>query len=109
MEMLDDQIAQSCATWQNGYQENELDREAMSALLSSSPGQLKHSPACENLAVYVKAIEFPSKFTSQGHSVRPPWTPPPSPSRYGKESMIERHVLGLAAEPSVTNGRRYVI
>lgn len=109
MEMLADQISQGCSRWQHDYPEDELDQEALLALLPSSPGQLKYSPACDNLAAYVEpAAEFTSRFTAQGASVRPPWTPPPSPSLYGRESMPECHVLGLAAEPSVTDGRRYV-
>ncbi|CAM1510170.1 Fc.00g005050.m01.CDS01 [Cosmosporella sp. VM-42] len=104
MEMLGEQIARSRGRFQGRYDEVEYDHEAVLALLPSipsSPGQLKHSPAYENLA----AIDEPSTFISQGGAVRPPWTPPPSPSRYGKESSSERHVLGLAAEPSITDGR----
>ena len=107
MDMLDDQIAQSCGMWRNDYEEDEYDQEALLALLPTPTGQLKHSPGCDNLSAFIEPAAFTSKFTSQGDSVRPPWTPPPSPSRFGKETLPERHVLGLAAEPSITDGRRY--
>ena len=102
MDMLDDQIARNYGRLQDRYNEVEYDYETTLALLPSPPGQLKHSPAFENLTT----IDEPSEFISQGGAVRPPWTPPPSPSRYGRENLRERHVLGLAAEPSITDGRR---
>ncbi|KAF7543626.1 hypothetical protein G7046_g9963 [Stylonectria norvegica] len=101
MELLDDQIARSCGNWHGGQAEAQFDHEAMMPLLADAPGQLTHSRRCDNLA----AFDEPNEFISQGASIRPPWTPPPSPSRYGQESMTKRHVLGLAAEPSITNGR----
>ena len=70
--------------------------------LGSAQGQLKHSLRCENLADFSHTNGAPN----QAYAVRPPWTPPPSPSPYGTESATETHAVGLAAERSISNGRR---
>jgi hypothetical protein len=62
-------------------------------------GRLKHSPRCENLAVYAQPPPGPD----HGSSIRPPWTPPPSPGpgEYKNLSTDE-----LRAEGGILSGRR---
>lgn len=62
-------------------------------------GRLKHSPRCENLAVYAEPPAGPG----HGSSIRPPWTPPPSPipHEYDDASTDE-----LRADGGVLSGRR---
>lgn len=67
----------------------------------TKPITLKHSPRVENLAAFAET----DVVRNQGYSVRPPWTPPPSPTPYGKDVSISTHAVGLAAEKSISNGR----
>ena len=65
---------------------------------------MKHSPAVENLAAFSNTQD-PKQVHNQGYSIRPPWTPPPSPSLHSRDSATETHAVGLAAEKSFCNGR----
>lgn len=99
MAMLGDQLALAS--------ENDRRKEAEGNRAASAPpngefGRLKHSPRCENLAAFAEPKEIPN----HGACIRPPWTPPPSPSPYGQETATEMHSLGLAAEKSIESGRR---
>jgi hypothetical protein len=99
MAMLGDQLALAS--------ENDRRKEAESNRAASAPpnpdaGRLRHSPRCDNLAVF----SDPPEILHHGSSIRPPWTPPPSPSPYGQETATETHALGLAAEKSIASGRR---
>lgn len=105
LELLDNQIARGTFCLDAQQLEIDPDTRQCSSLapqLRNRPGQLKHSPRCENLT----AFNLRNEVANQGSSVRPPWTPPPSPSPYGKESATETHAVGLAAEKSISNGRR---
>lgn len=105
--MLDEQISQGNAMMEKRHKDSEK-----AATVASTPyrpvlrcaGQLKHSPGVENLAAF-SDTQNTFEVHNQGYSVRPPWTPPPSPSPYGKDCATETHAVGLAAEKSISNGR----
>lgn len=100
--MLDSQLAQANAMIEK-QSEGQGDETRVKAKPPgpTKPGQLKHSPRIENLAAFTD----PPPVINHGYTVRPPWTPPPSPSPHGKESTRQTHAVGLAAEGSICDGR----
>ena len=100
--MLDNQIAKANAIIERENEGLGEDLLTMDSIAFRKPGQLKHSPRVKNLAAFTEGDDV---VHDQGYSVRPPWTPPPSPSPYGQESARETHAVGLAAERSISDGR----
>lgn len=106
LQMLDRQLAQASfpsAGEKKGTQDGADDRPPTKPL-SSGPGRIKLSPRCQNLAVISKGAAGPN----QCDVVRPPGTPPPTPTPYGQENATETYAVGLTAQRSISNGRRYV-
>lgn len=99
MAMLGDQLALAS---ENDRRKEAEGNRAASAPPIADPGRLKHSPRCDNLAAFAE----PKEILNHGSSIRPPWTPPPSPSPYGHKTATETHSVGLAAEKSIESGRR---
>lgn len=101
--MLDDQIAQANA---NAEEQSEGQHEEALPMAESessrNAGQLKHSPRVENLAMLARDV-----VKDQGYTVRPPWTPPSSPSHHGSDTANEVHAVGLAAERCICSGRSF--
>lgn len=105
IQLLETQLAQGqalLAQEQMAQLEEAIGRaESPSAPPGNGVGGLRHFPHCENLAAFSQANDV----SGQGDAVRPPCTPPPSPSLYGKESATEAHAVGFAAEVSISDGR----
>lgn len=105
MELLDEQISRGCGIWpRTSYGEDFDMEEASLALLPSNPGQLRHSPKCDNLAVY-DDDELP-ELLSEEEPIQSPWTPPPSPNPNQKEGIDVQPTSGSAVQPNNAAGRR---
>lgn len=102
--MLDSQIAQANALLEMQNEENSKSLPVMPetpTLNQEAAGKLKHSPRIENLSAY----SSPRRLIDHGHSIRAPWTPPPSPTPLGWETSEDIHAVGLAAMESICDGR----
>ncbi|KAH6976091.1 hypothetical protein BKA56DRAFT_674595 [Ilyonectria sp. MPI-CAGE-AT-0026] len=115
IEMLEDQIARSCGLWQNHRGESELDQEAILSSRPSIPGQLTHSPGCDNLGAFEqpekdheKEPEEPRKdpiqLTSQGDFVRPRHPI----NEYKIDCVVMEHV-SCVSTPEVDESTDYLI
>lgn len=115
IEMLEDQIARSCGLWQNRHGESELDQEAILSLVPSIPGQLTHSPGCDNLGAFEQPEKDlkkdpgepgkdPMQLTSQGDFVRPRHPI----NEYKIDCVVMEHV-SCVSTPEVDESTDYLI
>ncbi|KAG9250757.1 uncharacterized protein F5Z01DRAFT_677578 [Emericellopsis atlantica] len=109
LELLDQQLGQgrllsaSIGPATNGIP-NGTHVDPQPTMQPEPAGHLKPSPGCENLGAFTKDPEH-AESNDESSCARPPWTPSPSPSLYGKKSATELHKLGWAKEESISNGR----
>ncbi|KAI6784742.1 uncharacterized protein J7T54_007835 [Emericellopsis cladophorae] len=109
LELLDQQLGQgrllppSIGPAPNG-KPNGTHVDPQSTVQPEPAGHLKPSPGCENLRAFTKDADH-GESNDEASGARPPWTPPPSPSLYGKMSATKLHKLGWAKEESISNGR----